>query len=338
MEMMVRTPFKVAQDFLFSGDQREELKEVLNIQPSPYSHYAEFLDAARKVARDRTPRFFSDICARLRAQDIEDKPVFMLGNCPVDDVIPILGFEDPLAEKYRLKKTFVAEAFLAVFTELMGTCIMGYRTANNGDMFHDIHPMRKLAHTPSQKTVDTIRYHADIPNNLVRPDWVYLLSLRNSPVNKVYTQFVRLADVFDCLESDVFATLCEPIFHSPRETIHVYGGQAEGFTPRKPVVVSDRGYTFLAYFEGNTTSDSKEGRAALECLNQILHSLGDPVFLTERSLVAVSNNTAMHARHVAEINDLAAHRNRWLLKTWNVDEVAPHAAHLMPGRIHTSDE
>lgn len=38
------------------------------------------------------------------------------------------------------------------------------------------------------------------------------------------------------------------------------------------------------------------------------------------------------------VADPEAHRNRWLLKTWNVDRIEDHAAHLMPGRINTSDE
>jgi hypothetical protein len=59
--------------------------------------------------------------------------------------VPYLDFGNPLASKHELKKTFAAEAFLSVFAELQGTSIITYRTANNGDMFHDIHPAKKTA-------------------------------------------------------------------------------------------------------------------------------------------------------------------------------------------------
>jgi len=93
--------------------------------------------------------------------------------------------------------------------------------AGNGDMFHDIYPMRDLAHTPSQKTVDTIKFHADISNNRLRPDWVYLLSVRNDPVDDVYTVFIRLQDVFARLGDDVIEKLERPVFFSPKDTLGV---------------------------------------------------------------------------------------------------------------------
>ena len=46
----------------------------------------------------------------------------------------------------------------------------------------------------------------------------------------------------------------------------------------------------------------------------------------------------MHARHVVAIHDLEAHKRRWILKTWVVDDLVPHWRHFAKGRIHTSDE
>lgn len=108
-----------------------------------------------------------------------------------------------------------------LFSELTRTPVVGYRTAGNDDMFHDIYPMRDLAHTPSQKTVDTIKFHADIPNNRLRPDWVYLLSVRNDPVDDVYTVFIRLQDVFARLGDDVIEKLERPLFFSPKDTLGI---------------------------------------------------------------------------------------------------------------------
>jgi hypothetical protein len=331
-------PYKVECAYRLGDGERDRLHELLDLDINPYREYGRFLDRIRTIARDEVPSFFRELCRDLTARDIHVQPVHYLQNCPIDHTIPVLDFDDPLTSKYQQKHTFVSEAFLAVISELLGTTVVGYRTANRGDMFQDVHPVRALADTQSQKTAGTLNFHADIPNNKVRPDWVYLLSLRNSRANRVYTMFVRLADVLMNLDESLKEALRKPLYYAPREVIHVYGGQVNDFTALKPMLLTERGYTFLAYFEGNTRSDSREGQEALAGLSAVLHRLGTPLFLDERDFVAFSNNTSMHARKVEELADPEANRNRWLLKTWNVDRIEDHVAHLMPGRIHTSDE
>ncbi|MCE8007533.1 TauD/TfdA family dioxygenase [Aestuariivita sp.] len=325
-------------DYIFSDAERATLTDWLDIPLNPYREPGAFLALIRDMVDHETPTFLTELCARLSAAPVEDKVCYYLKNCPVDPEIPMLGFEDQLNEKYRLKKTFVGEAFLAVVTELMGTDIISYRTANNGDLFQDIHPMRELAHTPSQKTVDTIKFHADIPNNRVRPDWVYLLSMRNTPENKVYTVVVSLKEVFSRLSDDDISLLRQPIFYSPHDTIHVHGGQEPGFTPKKPILITEGGREYLAFFEGNTTSDDPRGLAVIDRVSAILHEIGKDFFLYERDLLVMSNNTAVHARRVDEVTNVDAHRNRWLLKTWNVDDITRHTRNLVPGKVQMSDE
>jgi hypothetical protein len=117
-----------------------------------------------------------------------------------------------------------------------------------------------------------------------------------------------------------------------------YGRADGGRTELAPLLVHDRGYTFLSYHEGCTASDDPAGKRALAAVDQIAHRLKHNVFLEERTFIAISNNTAMHARHVVKIADMEAHRRRWLLKTWNVDDVELHRQHMVPGRHNTADE
>jgi len=46
----------------------------------------------------------------------------------------------------------------------------------------------------------------------------------------------------------------------------------------------------------------------------------------------------MHARHVVNIGDMEAHRHRWVMKTWNVENLEPYRTHFLSGRINTADE
>jgi hypothetical protein len=39
-----------------------------------------------------------------------------------------------------------------------------------------------------------------------------------------------------------------------------------------------------------------------------------------------------------EIGDRDAHRIRWLIKTYTVDDLAAHQSHMIPGVPYTADE
>jgi hypothetical protein len=231
---------------------------------------------------------------------------------------------------------------MSVFAELLGTPVVTYRTANNGDMFHDVHPLRNLQYSKSQKSLHTLHFHTDLPDNRVRPDWVNLLSMRNSPKNQVYNAFLRVRDVLGCLGDDLRATLEKPLFHSPRtivkNDISVYGLGEAGYLDHQPIIARDRGHEWLRYNESYTESDSEEGRAALSALSLKLQQIRHSIFLWEGDFVAMNNHQSLHARHVVQLDDLEAHQHRWLLKTWNVDDLELHRRHFVPGRLNTADE
>ncbi len=334
-------PYRVPTAHRFSDAQREELTARLNVGASPYREYGRFLDEVRAIAASPELATLREVCTTFRRGDLAENPALLLSNCPTGHV-PMLSFEDPLASKHEIKTEFVAEAFLGLLAELQGTSIITYRTANRGDMFHDIIPMKTLEFTITQKTVNTLHFHCDLPDNKVRPDWVNLLAMRNSPLNEVYTPIVRVKDVLGGLDAKTLAVLREPIFHVPltvvEGNISNYGRADTGHTEPRALVVEDRGYTFFAYHEGCTTSTELRGREALVALEQLTHRLKHNVFLEERDFMSISNNTAMHARHVVKVTDMEAHRRRWLMKTWNVDDVELHRQHMVPGRFNTADE
>lgn len=333
-------PYQVPVAAALSDDQRQELAEVLAVRASPYADQAAFLDEIQRLL-PRIPRFFRDAVEALRARDLREHPVHYLKNCPVGEV-PLLDFDAPLESKYALKKDFVAESFLTVFAELYGTPIVTYRTANRGDLFHDILPVRQLQFSKSQKSIRSLHFHTDLPDNRVRPDWVNLLSLRNSPANRVYTAFVRLVDVVSALDEETLSWLRQPLFRAPRTMVQnnilVYGLEELGYLDWKPVILEDRGYEFFCYNESYTVAGTPEGAEAMRRLNATLQQIRCSLFLEQGDFVAICNNTSMHARHVVQVSDLEAHQRRWIMKTWNVDDLQIHRTHLLAGRHNTADE
>jgi L-asparagine oxygenase len=158
----------------------------------------------------------------------------------------------------------------------------------------------------------------------------------------VYTSFVRLRDVLAGLDPAVIAVLRRPLFTQPRTTvandIPVYGHDEWGMRDCRPILIVDRGFETFAYDEDFTISGSREGQEALTALKARFQRIRHSLFLAERDFVSICNYTVMHARHVVEIRDFAAHQRRWILKTWNVDQVDLHRSHFMAGRINTVDE
>ncbi len=333
-------PYTIPVHYTFTQKECTELEQVLNVRSNPYREFNNFQKEIRAIVRDDLPGSLANLREAIATFDERKCPVFYLKNCPTGEV-PYLDFENPVDSKYERKKSFISEAFLSIFAELRNTTIITYRTANNGDMFHDVHPLKDLQYTMSQKTATTLHFHTDLPDNRLRPDWVNILTMRNSPKNEVYTAFVRLLDVFE-LEPELLKMLRKPLFENPRtkvkNNISVYGLQEAGYIEAKPVAVTERGYEFFRYNETYTISRSPEGQRALRALSEKLQQLRCSIFLEKGDFVSVCNNTCVHARHVVKIRDLEAHRNRWLLKTWNIDDPTRHSEHFLPGHPNTVDE
>jgi L-asparagine oxygenase len=335
------TDYRVEPVHEFSEQERAELEELLAVKHNPYTDYGAYWDEIRDIARRRIPPFFREIMEQARSFDLTQRPVLYFKNCPTGHV-PELSFEDPLRSKYERKSDYIAEAFHSVFAELHGTAQVTYRSANQGDMFHDVTPMKKLAYTITQRTLNTLHFHFDLPDHKIRPDWVYLLSLRNSPRNIVFTPIVRLRDALEQLDDHTLAVLRRPLFAQPRpkvaENIPHYGVKESGYHDPRPILVERGGTRSLMFFEGCHASDDAEGAQALEQLRAVLHRSKYDLFLAERDFIAMSNSNSMHARHVVAINDLEAHHRRWILKTWVVNDLEAHRHHFMNDRINTSDE
>lgn len=334
-------PYTVEPLHTFSERERQALEEALDVGTNPYTDYGAYLAEVRELARTRVPAFFRELMEEARRQDLRERPVLYFKNCPTGNV-PELDYDDPLTSKYERKTDFVAEAFHSVFSELHGTGIVTYRSANRGDMFHDITPMRKLAYSLTQKTLNTLHFHRDLPDNKVRPDWVYLLSLRNSAKNLVFTPVVRLKDVFEQLDAKTLEALRKPLFAAPRPVevanINEYGRRDGAYYEKRPMLVKFNGYETLMYHEGCHEAFDDAGREAIARLREVLHRNKHDLFLQERDFVAIGNNSCMHARHVVAINDPEQHKRRWVMKTWVVNDLEQHRQHFIPGRIHTSDE
>ncbi|MBB5998520.1 hypothetical protein [Streptomonospora salina] len=231
-----------------------------------------------------------------------------------------------------MKKTFLAEGFLAVFAELAATPAIGYLNVNAGDVYQDIHPKRELQSSQSQKALNEIHFHKDLANRFVRPDQVYMVGMRNDPANAVYTTFVRNIDVTAAFTDAEIAVLRIPEFHTPFDDPTVKGGSLElGEADKHPVLSEEHN---IRIFENRTVGTTDRAKALVPKIIEVLHRCKQRVFIEPGDFVMTYNNHTVHAKEVVAVGDAEALRTRWIIKTVNVDDLDPHRPHIMPGTDH----
>jgi hypothetical protein len=320
----------IKPEFTLTPGEYAELHAALSrTTVSPYRNYTAFNQQVTEIIRSgAVPRRFLDYVATLAGRDRKSGPVVLIKNVPFDEDVPVFDFAEPVKSKYELKTTFVAEAMLALFAQIAGTPAIGYVNVNDGDVFQDIYPKESMAASQSQKALKEIHFHKDLANHFVRPDEVYMVGMRSHRQNEVYTTFVRNSDIWLYFSARELDVLRGPNFYTPFDDLTVVGGKELGDADVHPVLgpIGD-----LRYFETRTHGLSDEAETALAKLDRVLHALKQRVFIEPGDFVITYNNYTIHAKEVVAVADEELLRTRWIIKTVNVDSIAPHLGHLVPG-------
>lgn len=324
------TTWSIKTAFTFTDDEQKSLAHSFeSISANPYRQYEAFrFQIGRLMTDDLIPQRFMDFISDLPRWDRDADPVFVVDNIPVDDV-PLLDFSDPVNDKRARKNSFYSESFLELFAQLAATPAISYLNVNGGDVFQDIHPKQELQNTQSQKALTEIYFHKDLANHFVRPDQVYMVGVRNDPMNKVYTSFTRNIDVLQEFTEEEIEILRSHEFATPYDDLTVKDGSLQlGEAPRHPVLSE---VTNLRYFENRTVGVTERAQALIPRINEALHSNKQRLFVAPGQFVATYNNHTIHAKEIIEVLSGESLKHRWIMKTVNVDNLAPHAKHFMPG-------
>lgn len=323
---------ELAVDYVLDDEERVELEHrFLALDASPYRDHERFMEGVRALAdAGRVPDGIAGFCREVKTLDRRERPFVLLRNCPIDRDVPIFGLEKPVECKRAVKRTFVAEAFLALYALLVDTPPIGYANVNDGDVFQDIYPKESMRDTQSQKALGEIRFHKDLANHFVRPDYVNMLSMRADPRNKVYTSFVRNREALELLPDEIVATLREVEFHTPFDDLTVSAGKVDvGEAPPHAVLTEELD---LRFFEGRTIGSTERARGAVDALVEMLHALKARVLLMPGDFLSEHNNFSIHCKEIVHVHDSEALKTRWIIKTVNVERLDAHAHHYLPDR------
>lgn len=317
-------------DFSFTDADRDRLAgRLLEVEPNPYREYEAFNAAIADLLDSNlvSPRL-QEFVAEVREWDRMEKPFVLMRNCPIDRDVPVFDYENPVESKHELKTTFVAEGFLALYAQMIGTPPVGYINVNDGDVFQDIYPKASMKDSQSQKALGEIRFHKDLANHFVRPDYVNMLSMRADPRNEVYTCFVSNREAISQLSPGTVSVLREVEFHTPYDDLTVAKTNAVlDEAPLHPVLSDE---VDLRFFEGRTVGQTDRAEAAIAELTETLHALKARVLLMPGDFLSEHNNFSIHCKEVAHVDDEEALKTRWIIKTVNVDSLEDHREHFLP--------
>ena len=327
---------QIKTDYIFSSEANEALtKRLLEIDANPYKDYAGFqAQVSALIAEGQAiPEDFRNLChAKTYVNQYAD-PYVLLKNCPVDPDLPMLDLDDPVNDKRNRKTTYVSEAFLMLYADLMRQEPIGYINVNDGDVFQDIHPMRSLMETQSQKAAKTIFFHKDLANHFVRPDWVNILGLRASPENEIYTSFVRNRDLLDFLSEDVKEGLRDERFYTPYDDLTLSSSNKKlGKAPIHRILGGAESYD-IRFFENRTVGIDAKAQELVDEVTNALHSLKQRLLILKGDFIGSANNECIHNKEVVRIGDESAVTNRWLMKTVNVKSLDAHKLHMMDQEV-----
>jgi L-asparagine oxygenase len=319
-------------DFTFTAPERDALRDVLlEIGGHPYRDFDIFMKSLGELRGDsRLPARFEDFCESSMLRDFSREPFVVVGNAPIDPHLPRFEANDPVADKYRLKSTFVSEAFLGLYAILTGTEIIGHLSVNHGDFFHDIYPKESMYDTQSQKTLKTLRFHRDFANHFVCPDFVTTLTLRDTPENEVYSTFTVTAEAVRDLTERELELLSQPRFHTPYDDVSLADARVRLGRANDHAVLVDGNDAKV--FEGRTVAHDEEAQAALDRFLAALHNRKLYRISRPGDSVMFSNHHVIHGREVNRIRDIDSLKQRWLMKTHNVYSRDTFAEFYLEGR------
>jgi L-asparagine oxygenase len=328
---------------VFTDTERADLKTVLDrVGTNPYRDPIAFSqEVAGVLDRGDVPDALVDVTDQIRKERQAGTAfAHALRNCPLDDEIPLLDQEDPLADKYAKKHTFVSEGFLALFGHLVNTPLMSYGTRFNGDFFIDVIAINKYIGKATGYSDGELAFHNDRTAHPVRADYITLIGMRCPEGDLTYTSFVSGLALREALTDRDRELLAQPYFYTPFDVMSKDNNKKLSVSDNHSIFYDEQG---VRYVDTQTTvapDAPPEAKDALIALKDVLVRIPKARHrILEGDLFTFANQHGLHSRDHIEINDPARARTRWLMKTYAfrdraaADRYAERWLDGVPGRV-----
>ncbi|WP_354640891.1 TauD/TfdA family dioxygenase [Kitasatospora camelliae] len=303
-----------------SDAERDELAAVLGaVRENPYEDYPVFSRAvAAVVERGAVPEFFTKVTGEIRAERESGRSdAHVLRNCPMDPEVPELDHDDPLADKYAKKKTFVGETLLELFGQLTGTPLLAYDTRFNGDFFTDVVAINRYSGKQTGFSDGELVFHNDRTAHPVRADFISLLGMRCPEGDYIYTGFVGGRSLLTHLTDEEQEILRKPYFITPFDVFSRDNNSSLTVSEAHPILLRQHSIRYLDTHTTVAPDSPPEAKDALLALkNALVRADKTRHRILTGDLFSFANQDGLHSRDKVEINDPVRARERWLLKTY----------------------
>lgn len=309
--------------YVLTEEERRDLHTALaEVRENPYQDYPAFSRAIAALAGS-VPDTLSTACARIRAdREAGRSEVHVLRNCPIDDDVPVLDQDDPLADKYDKKKTFVAEGFLELYARLVGTPLLAYATRFNGDFFIDVIAHNRFRGQQTGFTDGELVFHNDRTAHRVRADYINLLGMR-CPDDLVYTTFVDGRSLLAQLSTEDQKVLRQPYFITPFDVFSKAGNDRLTNSGVHAILENDHSFRYLDTHTMAAPGGPVSAKDAIIALkNAIVRADKQRHRVRTADLFTFANQDGLHNREIPEVVDPERARGRWLLKTYAFRDAA----------------
>jgi L-asparagine oxygenase len=329
--------------YAFTDTERDDLRAVLStVSAHPYQDPVAFSkEVTGLIDRAEVPPAMVEATNRIR-KDRETGAGYAhaLRNCPLDEQIPLLDQDDPLADKYAKKTTFIAESLLQLFGHLVGTPLLAYGTRFNGDFFIDVIAINRYRGKQTGFSDGELAFHNDRTAHPVRADYITLLGMRCPEADITYTGFVSGPGILAMLSEQEQHTLRQPYFYTPFDVLSRDKNQALTVSDNHAIFYDEHSVRYVDTHTTVTPDAPPEAKDALIALKNALVRVEKVRHrIRTGDLFTFANQEGLHSREHIEINDPERARTRWLLKTYGfrdqaaADRFADRWLDGVPGRV-----
>lgn len=261
-------------------------------------------EAARQLAI-----YLKPLEKELRKVTQYGRPYTVIKNLPIDPELP----PTPLDGKHPADKGWVSEITLLAMLHLAGLLPLAFQQEKQGQIIHEIAPIRGFSHTQSNAGRVPFAWHADNGHlqRQFRSEFLLLLGLRNPGETKTW-----IADVGDVMEElQRKFPECDRILRQARFRMNSpqsfdYNGNSILTKPQAFITTNQQGYEEVTGNLGNIQALDQEAKTALETFASFLKPpITKSVVIKPGTLLIFNNLRCLHSRD-AVLSD------RWLQRVY----------------------
>ncbi|MFF0063126.1 TauD/TfdA family dioxygenase [Streptomyces sp. NPDC005279] len=236
--------------------------------------------------------------------------------------------DTPLAYGTQALVGHATNGTLALVADVLGSLI-GYADEKNGDLFHDVHPVRGEEERMENSGSIAFDFHTENVHHPLRPDFLGLLSLRQGHEGTTATRVASIRHAVAHLSEAETDMLRRLRFRSQFPTSFTRGAAGERpTTAEHRVLFGNPGREFLRFDSFNTEPAGVEAEQAMESLVEALEAVCVEVVLEPGDLMLVNNHIAAHGR--SAFTPRYDGRDRWLRRFYSHRAVPGWARLMMP--------